>query len=195
MAMERLEKVLSHELSVIDGAGAGKRQENVITGVLPPSGGKGPRYLLEGYGSRPFLRMNSNGYLGMALQGRVQSAGEDAVKRFGAGPGAVRFISGTYAPHVELEERLARFHGRQAGMIFSSAYATVMAVLPVLITDRTAVISDELNHNCIINATRLARPQLKLVYPHGNLERLEHALLVPSWSPTVFSACAAIMHR
>ena len=113
----------------------------------------------------------------MALQNEVRSAGEDAVRRFGAGPCAVRFISGTYEPHVRLERRLAEFHGREAGMIFSSAYATVMAVLPALITEETAVISDELNHNCIINATRVARPREKVVYPHRDLSKLEEALL------------------
>lgn len=177
MAIERLENILRRELSTIDEAGTSKREELVIRDVLPPSGGKGPRYMLEGYGSQPFLRMNSNGYLGMALESAVKSAGEEAEKRFGAGPCAVRFISGTYAPHVALENRLAQFHGRQAGMIFSSAYATVMAVLPVLITEETAVISDELNHNCIINATRLARPRMKFVYPHGNLEKLADGLV------------------
>jgi len=177
MAMERLEKILTRELSAIDEAGVSKREEHVITGIAPAQAGKGPRYFLKGHGSRPFLRMNSNGYLGMALQEEVRSTGEDAVKRFGAGPCAVRFISGTYEPHVRLEKRLAEFHGREAGMIFSSAYAAVMAVLPALITEETAVISDELNHNCIINATRLARPREKVVYPHGDLTKLEAALL------------------
>lgn len=174
--MQHLEKILAQELSAIDEAGVSKREEHVITGVAPARADKGPRYFLAGHGARPFLRMNSNGYLGMALQDDVRSAGEAAVRRFGAGPCAVRFISGTYEPHVRLERRLAEFHGREAGMIFSSAYSTVMAVLPALITEETAVISDQLNHNCIINATRLARPRKKAVYPHGDLSKLDEAL-------------------
>ena len=51
---------------------------------------------------------------------------------------SVRFISGTFAPHVELEERLARFHDREAAMIYSSAYAAVMGIVPQLIGERTA---------------------------------------------------------
>jgi glycine C-acetyltransferase len=51
-------------------------------------------------------------------------------------------------------------------MIFSSAYATIMGTVAPLITKETVVISDELNHNCIINAVRLSRPQDKVVYPH-----------------------------
>jgi glycine C-acetyltransferase len=61
-------------------------------------------------------------------------------------------------------------------MIFSSAYATVIGILPSLITNETAVISDELNHNCIINAIRLARPGERHVYPHLDMGELERRL-------------------
>ena len=88
-------------------------------------------------------------------------------------------------------------------MLFSSAYATVMGVLPPLITDKTAVISDALNHNCIINAIALARPAEKRIYRHLDLDELERHLAslsprrarAPSSSPTACSACAAIMRR
>ena len=120
--------------------------------------------------------MNSNGYLGLALSSAVIRAEEEAVRRYGTGPGAVRFISGTWAPHTFLERRLATFHGREAAMIFSSAYATMMGILPPLITERTAVISDELNHNCIINAIALARPAEKHIYRHLDLVELDRQM-------------------
>ncbi len=176
MPSNRLDEALRGQLADIDRRGAGKRAESVITAVEPPAGDRGPRYHLEGEGSRPFVRMSSNGYLGMAFREPVVAAEERAARAFGAGPQAVRFISGTYAPHVSLERRLARFHGREAAMIFSSAYATVMGVLPPLITADTAVISDELNHNCIINAIRLAQPKKKMVYRHLDLAELEKCL-------------------
>ena len=99
-----------------------------------------------------------------------------AVEQYGAGPGAVRFISGTYAPHVELERRLAAFHGREAAMLFSAAYATMVGVLPQLISGQTLVVSDALNHNCIINAIRLAQPAGKAIYAHGDMHDLEKIL-------------------
>jgi glycine C-acetyltransferase len=147
----------------------------VVTQVLPPEGDRGPRFLLRGHGDRQFMRMNSNSYLGLALHPDVIRAEEEACRRYGAGPGAVRFISGTYEPHVELERRLAAFHRREAAMIFSSAYATSLGVLTPLITSETFVVSDELNHNCIINAMRLARPADKVVYRHVDMEALERA--------------------
>ena len=77
---------------------------------------------------------------------------------------------------MELERRLAAFHQREAGMLFSSAYATTLGVLPSLITPETAVISDALNHSCIINAIKLSRPRTKAVYPHLDMSGLETAL-------------------
>jgi glycine C-acetyltransferase len=120
--------------------------------------------------------MNSNGYLGLSRHPAVIDAEEAATRVFGAGPGAVRFISGTYRAHVDLEERLAAFHHREAAVIFSSAYATVVSTLTSLITADTVVLSDELNHNCIINALRMARPAAREVYPHLDYAALDSLL-------------------
>ena len=176
MPTDRLTPLLEAKLDELSGSGRLKGAESVTRAVLPPGAGKGPRFLIEGCGDTPFLRMNSNSYLGLSFDARVSAAEDEAVRRYGTGPGAVRFISGTWAPHAALEARLAEFHGREAAMLFSSAYATVMGTLPPLITDKTAVISDALNHNCIINAVALARPAEKRVYRHLDLGELERAL-------------------
>ena len=176
MPTNRLTPILEARVEELRASGRLKGTEAVTLAVLPPADGKGPRFLIEGGGERGYLRMNSNSYLGLSLNTRVLAAEEEAVRRYGTGPGAVRFISGTWAPHVALERRLAKFHGREAGMLFSSAYATVMGVLPQLITDRSAVISDALNHNCIINAIALARPAEKRIYRHLDLGELERHL-------------------
>jgi glycine C-acetyltransferase len=121
--------------------------------------------------------MNSNSYLGMSLRPRSsrRRSRRRAVRR-GSGRGALH--QRHVRPHVALERRLAAFHGREAAMIFSSAYATVVSTLVPLTTERTILISDELNHNCIINAMRLARPQDKAstATRHGRAEQaLERA--------------------
>jgi glycine C-acetyltransferase len=172
----RLQTVLDERLKDLGRSGRLKGEESVIIGVVPARDGKGPRYLLQGHGDRRFLRMNSNGYLGLALNAEVKAAEEEAVGRYGTGPGAVRFISGTWEPHVALERRLAAFHDRPAAMLFSSAYATMMGILAPLISEHTAVISDELNHNCIINAIALGRPGEKRIYRHLDMAELEHHL-------------------
>lgn len=167
---------MSSTLRDLEKSGRRKGRETTIVGIVPAAGLRGPRVLLEGEGERPFLRMNSNGYLGMSMRAEVIQAAEAAARTFGTGPGAVRFISGTWGPHVELERRLATFHGRQEAMTFSSAYGAVLGVLVPLITAETAVISDALNHNSIINAVRMARPGEKHLYRHLELAELEARL-------------------
>lgn len=177
MPLDRITEVLRGQVAELEEKGTAKGAETVVRRVIPPAGDRGPRFLLEGEGDREFIRMNSNSYLGMSLREELIEAEEEAVRAFGTGPGAVRFISGTYTPHIELERKLADFHGREAAMIFSSAYATVMGTLTPLITGETMVISDELNHNSIINAIRLARPLDKSVYPHNDLRALEEQIV------------------
>lgn len=176
MPHDRLDSALRSHIHELEEAGTAKGEELVVNGIVRPEGDRGPRVLLEGHGDRPFLRLNSNSYLGLSLVGEIVEAEEEGSARYGAGPGAVRFISGTYDTHRDLESDLAGFHGREGAIVFSSAYAAVLGSVVPLVTRETAVISDELNHNCIINAVRMARPAEKIVYPHNDVEALDEAL-------------------
>ncbi len=173
MPIDKIEKALSLKLTQLKETGAIKGKESVISEIKKSEGARGIRYLLEGEGGKEFIKMDSNSYLGMSLRKEVIEAEKEAAERFGAGPGAVRFIHGTYKPHIELEKRLADFHRREACMIFSSAYTAVCGVLSSLISEDTAVLSDELNHNCIINGIRLSKPSSRERYAHLNLDELK----------------------
>lgn len=176
MTLDKLNKSLLAHVNEMEKSGRAKGEEKVIREVIPSSAEKGPRYLLESYGDKEFIRMNANSYLGLSLRKDMIEAEEKGAKEFGVGPGAVRFINGTFKSHIDLEEKLATFHGREAGMIFSSAYVTSIGVIFPLTTKETILISDELNHNCIINAMRLGRPAGKEIYPHNDMGALEEAL-------------------
>jgi glycine C-acetyltransferase len=104
MSLKQIENILFEKLNDLKAKGTLKGEEKAITGIKEAKDGFGPRYLLAGQGEKEFLRMNSNSYLGLSLNRGVIKAEEDAARKFGTGPGAVRFISGTYAYHVELEE-------------------------------------------------------------------------------------------
>jgi len=175
MPSDRLNQTLAAELDELAQSGTDKGEESVVTAVVAPRAGVGPRYRLAG-SDRDFLRMNSNSYLGLSQHPAVLDAEERATRSFGAGPGAVRFISGTYQAHVDLEARLAAFHAREASIIYSSAYAAVVSTLGSLITPETVVLSDELNHNCIINAIRMSRPAARAVYGHLDMDALDREL-------------------
>lgn len=176
MTLNKLNKSLLALVNEMEKSGRAKGEEKVIREVIPASSEKGPRYLLEGYGDKEFIRMNANSYLGLSLRKDMIEAEEKGAKEFGVGPGAVRFINGTFKSHIDLEDKLATFHGREAGMIFSSAYVTSIGVIFPLTTKETILISDELNHNCIINAMRLGKPAGKEIYPHNDMSALEEAL-------------------
>ncbi|ESS73827.1 8-amino-7-oxononanoate synthase [Methyloglobulus morosus KoM1] len=180
MPLDKVEQLFATKLISLQGQGARKGKEKVITGIKPAENGFGPRYFLEGCGDRAFLRMNSNSYLGLAQHTQVIKAEAEAVEKYGTGPGAVRFISGTYQPHKELEKRLAEFHGRESAMIFSAAYAAMMGILPQFISEDTLVVSDGLNHSCIINAIRLSHPAKKEVYAHADIDALDKILAANS---------------
>ena len=172
MALNGLNRRLEKDLEGLRSTGRDKGAELVIKEVLKAKGKKGPRYILENFGAKEFIKMNANSYLGMSMNAEVIEAEEAAARKFGVGPGAVRFISGTHTPHIELEKKLAEFHEREAGMIFSSAYVTSLGFIFPLTTKETVVISDELNHNCIIQAMRLSRPAAKLIYKHNDMQDL-----------------------
>ncbi len=173
MGLDRITKVLNAELEQLRNEGRAKGKEYIVVGVKKPQNGKGPRFLLKGFGDKEFLRMNSNSYLGMQFEREIIKVEEETAEKFGVGPGAVRFISGTYEPHRQLEKKLAQFHGREETMIYSAAYVTVIGVISSLVTPETIIISDELNHNCIINAIRLSRPKEKYIYKHLDMKDLE----------------------
>ena len=176
MNTQKLEAALAAELEQLKQEGRLKGREEIIVDVKKASGAKGPRYLLKGRGGQEFIRMNSNSYLGLSLRDDMVAAADEGSRRFGVGPGAVRFISGTFKPHRDLEHRLAAFHGREDAMIFSAAYMTVGGVITSLISNGTFVVSDELNHNSIINAIRLGRPPFRAVYRHNDLGDLKRCL-------------------
>ncbi len=176
MPLNKVTGSIKNELAQLYESGAAKGKEQVIVKIKKPQGDKGARYFLAGYGDQEFIRMNSNSYLGLSLREELIQAEESAAQNYGVGPGAVRFISGTFQAHINLENKLAGFHDREAGMIMSSAYVTSMGVIVPLTTPDTILVSDELNHNCIINGMRLSRPAGKAIYRHNDMQDLETKL-------------------
>jgi len=173
MSLEKLGPALKSEVTALEREGRAKAPERVIVGYLPPAGGRGPRYRLQG-SSLDFLRMNSNSYLSLSNHPALLEAADEASRRFGAGPGAVRFIDGTCTEHVALEARIARFVDRPAARIFNSAYTSVLGLAMTLSGPDTYWIGDELNHNCIIRAMRIANvpKEQRAVFRHNDVDDL-----------------------
>jgi glycine C-acetyltransferase len=181
LSLSKLNTALVADVAALGEEGRAKAPERVIVGYNPASGRRGPRYRLHG-SDREFLRMNSNSYLSLSNHPDVLAAADAASHRFGAGPGAVRFIDGTFAPHARLEARIARFVDRPAARTFNSAYTTVLGLAITLAGPETYWIGDALNHNCIIRAMRIANvpSAQRAIFKHNDLDDLaQHLERVP----------------
>jgi glycine C-acetyltransferase len=142
--------------------------------------------------TRDVLCFCSNNYLGLANHAEVIEAGVKALKDYGAGTASVRFICGTFSPHWELEREIARLMGTESSYSFVSAWTANEAVFPTLCEPGDIIISDELNHACIIDSIRLAttikKGLHKAVYTNNKLEgerSLRSALEAASKNPEV----------
>jgi glycine C-acetyltransferase len=177
MSLDALDRALELELAALNTEGRAKPPERVIVGYIPPQGDKGPRYRLKG-SVQEFIRMNSNSYLSLSHHPAVMRAAEEATRALGVGPGAVRFIDGTFSYHVDLEEGIARFVGKPAAKIFNSAYTANCGLALALSNPTTYWIGDQLNHNSIIRAMRIANvPSAnKAVYTHNDMDHLRQCL-------------------
>lgn len=178
MTLSLLDAGLHTELSHLGDEGRAKPPERVIIDYKPAEGGRGPRYKLAGRPDQWCLRMNSNSYLSLSHHPAVLQAADAATHRFGAGPGAVRFIDGTFQAHVDLEARIAAFCGRPAAKIFNSAYTTNLGLALAIQNKKTFWIGDALNHNCIIRAMRIARvpSHHKGIFAHNDMAHLARIL-------------------
>lgn len=177
MSLEKLNAALVGEVKALEEAGRAKDPERVIAGFEPPEGERGPRYRLLG-ADQLFIRMNSNSYLSLSHHPAVMEAADRAAHAFGVGPGAVRFIDGTFVHHVELEERIARFLDKPAAKIFNSAYTANLGLAMTLGTPETYWIGDALNHNSIIRAMRIAGVPRdnKAIFAHNDMDGLSRCL-------------------
>ncbi len=126
------------------------------------------------------INLSSNNYLGLANHPKVQEAALEAVKKWGVGAGAVRWIGGTMSIHEELEQRLSTFKKSEAVLVFTSGFTANSGCIPAVLSSKDVVISDALNHASIIDGIRLGSAKYKksegYVYEHKNMAHLEEIL-------------------
>ncbi len=177
MSIEKLDRALGAEIGDLAAQGRAKAEERVITRYLPPLDNKGPRYCLAGM-DKQFIRMNSNSYLSLSNHPKLIEAADRATRDFGVGPGAVRFIDGTFVHHRTLETRVAAFVDKPGAKIFNSAYTANCGLALTLSTPATHWIGDQLNHNSIIRAMRIANvPSAnKGIFRHNDMDDLRRCL-------------------
>ena len=164
---ERLREEVVAELEAL-------RAANTYKTFLELRSPQGPVVEMAGRGE--VLVLSSNNYLGLAAHPAVIEATKEGLDRYGAGTASVRFICGTFEPHLELEAELADLVGTEAALTYASCWNANEAVIPSLTDESTVLISDELNHASIVDAMRLAKPARKVLYKHSDMSELQEAL-------------------
>ena len=135
-------------------------------------GPQGPWMKVDG---RKTIVLASSDYLGLASHPRLKEAARQAIDRYGCSASAARLISGNHDLYPQLEERLARFKGTEAALVFSTGYQANLGVISALMDSQDVVFSDELNHASIVDGCRLSKAQVR-VFPHNDLVALERLL-------------------
>ncbi len=124
------------------------------------------------FDGREVINLSSNNYLGLTTNKALKRAAIDAVRKYGAGAGAVRTIAGTMTLHMELEEQIAKFKGTEACVVFQSGFTANAGTVSAILGKEDLIISDELNHASIIDGCRLSRATIK-VFKHKDVEDCE----------------------
>ena len=127
------------------------------------------------FDGKEVINLASNNYLGLADHPKLVEAAVDAAKKYGAGSGAVRTISGTMSIHLELEEKIAHFKNVEACVVFQSGFTANAGTVSSVLGPDDHIVSDQLNHASIIDGARLSKAKIH-VFPHKDAGAAETIL-------------------
>jgi len=133
-----------------------------------------PIVLHEG---RELVMLGSNNYLGLTNHPEIKAAAAAALALYGTGCAGSRLLNGTLEIHVELEERLAEFMGRESALTFATGFQVNLGVLSCLLDRSDVAILDALDHACIIDGCRLGFGKT-YKYRHNDMDDLDKKLRV-----------------
>jgi 8-amino-7-oxononanoate synthase len=124
---------------------------------------------------RRMLMMGSNSYLGLTNHPRVKQAAIDALKAYGSGCAGSRFLNGTLDIHIELEQKLAEFVGKESALCFATGYQSNLGAIQSMVNRNEFIVTDKLDHASIIDGCRLSGGKM-LRYAHNNMDDLRRVL-------------------
>ena len=122
------------------------------------------------------LMFGSNSYLGLTTDPRIIEASQQALSKYGTGCAGSRFLNGTLDIHVELEEKLADFVGKEAAVLFSTGFQSNLGPLSCLTGRNDYILLDERDHASIIDGSRLSFSKV-IKYAHNDMNDLRAKLL------------------
>ncbi|MGQ9859459.1 MAG: aminotransferase class I/II-fold pyridoxal phosphate-dependent enzyme [Thermodesulfobacteriota bacterium] len=124
---------------------------------------------------RRVIMIGSNNYLGLTTHPKVKEAAAQALKKFGTSCTGSRFLNGTIELHVELEERLAKFTGKEAALVFSTGFQANLGTISALVGRHDTVIIDYDDHASIVDGCQLSHGKT-IRFRHNDMAGLRRAL-------------------
>jgi len=161
-----------HEFTDESGPYARTKAADLYPYFRPIERNEGTTAVMNG---KEIIMAGSNNYLGLTSDERVKEAAREAVTKYGTGCTGSRFLNGTLDLHLELEEHLADFLGREACVLFSTGYMTNEGVVQGITSKGDYIFSDKDNHACITAGTKASLAQTRR-YRHDDLDHL-HLML------------------
>jgi glycine C-acetyltransferase len=165
MSATSLRSILRTQLDDLKSQGLEKRERLI----------ESPQSALIHVNGHDVVNFCANNYLGLANHPEIVAAAREGLEKFGYGLSSVRFICGTQTLHRDLEQGIAKFHGKDDAILYSSCFDANGGFFETLLGEEDAVISDALNHASIIDGVRLCKAQ-RLRYQHADLADLERCL-------------------
>ncbi len=139
---------------------------------VPIASDSGPEVTIDG---RKVLMFGSNNYLGLTQDPRVREAAVRAIEDYGTSCTGSRLMNGTLDLHVELEERIARFAGKEAALVFTTGFQTNLGTISGIVGRGDVVVMDRANHASIVDGCRLSFGRT-IKYGHNDMQDLERVL-------------------
>ena len=121
------------------------------------------------------VMLGSNNYLGLTTDPRVRQAMTEAVERYGTSVTGSRFLNGTLELHLQLDQRLAKFVGKEAAVVFPTGYQTNVGTISAMVGKGDFVIVDKDDHASIIDGCLMSRGEMKR-FRHNDISSLDNVL-------------------
>lgn len=125
---------------------------------------------------KKILMMGSNNYLGLANHPKIKERAQQAISKYGTSCAGSRFLNGTLDIHLELEERLAQFVGKEATLVYSTGFQTNLGAISAVALKGSYILIDKLDHASIVDGARLSFAEVKK-YIHNDMKSLERQLI------------------
>ena len=151
------------------------KERGIYPYFRPIQESEGPVVKMEG---RKVVMAGSNNYLGLTTHPKVIEAAIKALNKYGTSCSGSRFLTGTIDLHIELEDKIAKFMGKESALLFSTGFQAGQGVIFPLVSKGDYILSDKDNHASIVAGNMLAASIHAHIirFKHNDMKDLEKRL-------------------